>query len=158
MEKFCVFCGKKPTNKNKEHVIPRWLIEYTGEINRRINVGFDSNKHELRTFSFNQLTLPACEQCNFEFGKIEAKVKPIIISLIEKGELVYSDTSLLLDWVDKVRVGLWLLFYTLDNNSMDIGPNFFINNHFFWHQISSFQEKIYFCSKFFSLNKNFFSE
>ena len=26
MAKYCVFCGNKPQDKNKEHIIPRWLI------------------------------------------------------------------------------------------------------------------------------------
>jgi hypothetical protein len=30
MDKFCVFCGESPENKNKEHVIPQWLIRMTG--------------------------------------------------------------------------------------------------------------------------------
>ncbi|MFT5387136.1 MAG: hypothetical protein ACI9F2_000158 [Lysobacterales bacterium] len=24
MDKFCVFCGKKPQEKNKEHILPKW--------------------------------------------------------------------------------------------------------------------------------------
>ena len=26
MAKYCMFCGNKPQDKNKEHIIPRWLI------------------------------------------------------------------------------------------------------------------------------------
>ena len=31
MDKFCVFCGNKPKGKNNEHIIPKWLIEFTGD-------------------------------------------------------------------------------------------------------------------------------
>ena len=41
LPKFCVFCGKKPENKNKEHIIPQWLIKLTGDPNRKINLGVD---------------------------------------------------------------------------------------------------------------------
>lgn len=126
MERFCIFCGKRPENKTKEHIIPRWLIEYTGEPNRNINVGFDSKKKKLRSFAFNKLTFPACEVCNREFGKLELSVKSIIISILEKNEFDSKDSSILLDWLDKVRIGLWLLFYSLDDNPLNIGPNFHI--------------------------------
>jgi hypothetical protein len=36
MDKFCVFCGKKPQSKNREHIIPQWLIALTGDPNRDV--------------------------------------------------------------------------------------------------------------------------
>ncbi|HDR2534145.1 TPA: hypothetical protein QCI12_004383 [Enterobacter roggenkampii] len=39
--KKCIFCGDKPENKNKEHVIPKWLIEMTGDKKRSGYFGFD---------------------------------------------------------------------------------------------------------------------
>ena len=30
MAQKCVFCGKDANKKNKEHVIPQWLIRYAG--------------------------------------------------------------------------------------------------------------------------------
>jgi hypothetical protein len=38
VNKVCVFCGEKPTNKTKEHIIPEWLIELTGDINRDFTI------------------------------------------------------------------------------------------------------------------------
>jgi len=66
-EKFCVFCGQKPENKNKEHVLPKWLIKLTGKPNRQINVGLNFSDFEKdteikeRQYSINSFTLPACE-------------------------------------------------------------------------------------------------
>lgn len=51
-EKFCVFCGKKPKNKTKEHILPKWLIKLTGKPNRQINVGLDfSNFYQIKIFN-----------------------------------------------------------------------------------------------------------
>jgi len=36
------------------------------------------------------------------------------------------EMNLLLDWFDKVRIGLWLMYFTLDNNWTDISPKFHI--------------------------------
>ncbi|MFR0047468.1 MAG: hypothetical protein ACLRWO_13180 [Clostridium butyricum] len=128
MDKFCVFCGKKPKNKTKEHIIPRWLIEYTGDFNRQIGLGYNYKNKDLRKFSFNNLTLPACEECNSKFGMLENKVKTILINILEHDRLNTNDMTILLDWFDKVRVGLWLLYYVLNSNYMNIVPKFHIMN------------------------------
>lgn len=39
MDKFCVFCGSKPESKNKEHILPQWLLKLTGDPNREIFLG-----------------------------------------------------------------------------------------------------------------------
>jgi len=41
--KYCVFCGKPPSDKNKEHVLPHWLIKMTGDPNRVVNLGFSKS-------------------------------------------------------------------------------------------------------------------
>ena len=89
-EKFCVFCGKKPKNKTKEHILPKWLIKLTGKPNRQINVGLDfsnflSNKNfqfKIRKYSINSFTLPACEECNIKYSNLEAKVKLIMEKIL----------------------------------------------------------------------------
>lgn len=126
MEKFCVFCGDKPQNKTKEHIIPQWLIEYTGDPKRDISVGFDMKDKKIRKFSFNKLAFPACYDCNNEFSKLEAEVKPIIIRLLNDNAIKTVDSNILLEWLDKVRIGLWLLFYSLNDNPYDINPHFHI--------------------------------
>jgi len=37
--RICVFCGNKPVNKNDEHVLPEWLIKYTGRAERSVQHG-----------------------------------------------------------------------------------------------------------------------
>lgn len=132
MEKYCVFCGNKPQTKNKEHIIPRWLIDATGNPSRNINLGmdmrFENSSHKIRSYAFDKLTLPACEKCNSEFGKIEEKVKHVIGSILEYNFLRYTDVSILLDWFDKVRIGLWHYFYIMNGNVMDIDPHFHISS------------------------------
>ena len=46
MNKICVFCGLQPHSKNKEHIIPQWLIKMTGEPNRQANFGHDSRHYK----------------------------------------------------------------------------------------------------------------
>ncbi len=122
-----MFCGEKPSNKNKEHVVPQWLIKMTGDLNRRISLGVSFDKDgelEHKEFSFNSATLPACSACNSQFGELECKVKPILSSLMSGLEVNAHDLSLLLDWFDKVRVGLWLLVAQHHGNPFADKPNF----------------------------------
>lgn len=48
---------------------------------------------------------------------------------IENDKIISKeDIIVLLDWFDKVRVGLWIGFLYLDKNYFNIIPNFYINN------------------------------
>jgi hypothetical protein len=113
---FCVFCGRRPpAEKNKEHVIPQWLIKHTGDPNRQINLGSLYGRHEAetpKTFAFDQLRFPACRRCNTEYGaKLEDVAKPVMLKLLDAEAVSASDIDVLLDWLDKVRIGLWLGHY-----------------------------------------------
>ena len=55
--KFCVFCGNKPENKTKEHIIPRWLIEKTGNVTRPMKGGPITSKG-VRTYAFDKFVFP----------------------------------------------------------------------------------------------------
>ncbi|MDC4919798.1 hypothetical protein OHV93_17880 [Acinetobacter baumannii] len=125
MTKFCVFCGEKPTEKTKEHIIPKWLIEYTGDLKRIIQVGE-------RNFSFDQLTFPACNVCNNEFAELENKTKAVLLKIFNDENINNLEISLLLDWFDKVRIGLWLLSLRMVNHFPEvvgeIEPKFYIKN------------------------------
>lgn len=128
MEKFCIFCGKTPRSKNMEHVIPQWLIKLTGDSARKINLGIDFNNPDspLRSYAFNQFKFPSCQLCNSKFGELESKAKPIIENILNDNPLSASDFNTFFDWLDKVRIGLWLAFFYLDNNAADIEPNYHI--------------------------------
>lgn len=124
--KFCIFCGETPSDKNKEHVIPRWLIELTGNPKRK--GCFGKNEH-----SFDQFVFPSCKKCNDEFSNLEAKSCEVMKKILVEIKVSSDDLLILLDWFDKVRVGLWLGFsYTLKDR-FKVGPknngtrpNFFI--------------------------------
>lgn len=131
MAKYCVFCGGKPDKKTKEHVIPRWLIELTGDPNRKVNLGFvkDFKKEiKFREFAFSHFTFPACQVCNAKYAELESKVKPILVNILDEKNINTDELNVFLDWLDKVRVGLWLGMNLLDKNYADVDPNFHIEN------------------------------
>ncbi|WP_419174799.1 hypothetical protein [Desulfosediminicola sp.] len=128
MEKFCVFCGEKPQSKNLEHIIPHWLIRMTGDPKRKINLGLDWNKKDTpqRMYPYDQFKFPSCENCNTKFGRLESKVKPIVEKLVNAESITNDEVSYFLDWLDKVRVGLWLAYLYLDKNMSSIRPRYHI--------------------------------
>ena len=75
MDKFCIFCGGEPVAKNKEHVLPQWLIELTGNPKRLAGFGIDLFSSKQRKYSLNQFQFPACKDCNNEFSSLEGKAK-----------------------------------------------------------------------------------
>ena len=127
-KQFCVFCGSAPESKTREHVIPQWLIKITGDPKRKANFHVDWKKKPptVRQYAFDQFTFPACDICNGNFAKLESATQEIVISLLGGRELAETDFHLLLDWLDKVRVGIWLSKYILDGNPHGIRPNFYI--------------------------------
>lgn len=136
MSKFCVFCGSKPEGKTKEHVVPRWLIQMTGNPKRQARFGLVKTHSgiEERSHSFDQFTFPACEACNNEFANMEDQVKPIIERILTCGDITAEELSLIMDWLDKVRVGVWLGMVILDraqlrkNPLLRVEPNFHIKD------------------------------
>jgi hypothetical protein len=134
LKKFCVFCGKKPDSKNKEHIISQWLIKMTGDPNRQINLGFDTRHYDetgesrIRTFSFKSFQFPACKKCNTEFSELEAVVKRYFERIFQKDYFFNTEIDQLLDWFDKVRVGLWLGSISLDNFVDLVEPKYHIKN------------------------------
>jgi hypothetical protein len=137
LEKHCVFCGKKPRDKSREHVVPKWLIELTGDPSRNANFGFSKNitqkTLEPRTFAFDQFTFPACSACNQKFSRLEANVKTTMMSVLNAEMVSASALSELLDWFDKVRIGLWLGMRVLDKDVADVDPNFHIETRLGQH-------------------------
>lgn len=124
-EKFCIFCGKKPKDKNQEHVIPQWLIKMTNlEKKEVLNAHPDKDKH----ISFMHFTFPACTECNTKFAKMEAAAKPVLERVLAGQSISGADASLLMDWFDKVRIGLWLSNMYYDKNlKHDVGPHYYID-------------------------------
>ena len=53
----CVFCGGTPDNKTKEHVLPMWLIEATGDPKEPVNLGINRTTGKPQFFPFKSLVL-----------------------------------------------------------------------------------------------------
>ena len=123
-KKICIFCGENPIDKNKEHIIPQWLIQMTDKSGRKTVIG-TNHKGDKLTIPWNKFVFPSCEVCNTNFGKLEAKVKNIVLNLLEEKQVSHGQMDLFLDWLDKVRTGLWL--GQLIHKKIDIDPHFHIN-------------------------------
>lgn len=127
--KKCVFCGKEITNKTKVHILPKWLIKFTGDENRCINLGYKYwDNIDQMIIPFSSLTMPACKKCNYNDSTLENQSKNIIEGIVKYNILNYSDINILLDFFDKLRIGMWLYFNSLSKNFSDIVPHFSINN------------------------------
>lgn len=129
MAKQCVFCGGIPEKKTKEHVLPQWLLEETGDPSRTVYLGLIKdfrNGFRPREFAFDQFCFPACDRCNNQYSGLEDQAKSVLRRIMCAAEVDVGDASLLLDWFDKVRVGLWLGLNQLDKNYVGIQPSFFI--------------------------------
>ena len=104
-EKFCIFCGEKPKDKNQEHVVPQWLIHMTKREKGDVFSLYPDAKMHL---PFMRFTFPACTECNSKYSRMEAMVKPVLERVLSGQSISGADASLLMDWFDKVRIGLWL--------------------------------------------------
>lgn len=128
MNKVCVFCGNPPENKNKEHVLPQWLLKMTGDPNRIVQFGNNYLEGREIIFSWKRFTTPSCKKCNDKYEKLERKVNPIIEKISNKTEINSIEAIKLLDWLDKVRIGLWINYYYLEKNKSQINPRLFVEN------------------------------
>lgn len=128
MKKFCIFCGKPPINKNREHLLPSWLLEMTGSSERMGNFGpyLNNNSLMMKRFPFKAFILPSCYDCNHKFGQIEDIVKLIMSNLLNEKPLDSSDFNYLLTWFDKIRIGSALASIYHLKNIYNIQPHYFI--------------------------------
>lgn len=124
----CIFCGTelRKAARSKEHIIPMWLLSFTGDPHRKIRIEFDPDTgadiiRPASTFHF-----PACPNCNKRYGEgLEAKAHRTVVALSRRRCLSVSDCYCLLDWLDKVRVGLWLGYHALHKDIFE--PRFRID-------------------------------
>ncbi|WP_353157089.1 hypothetical protein [Salinisphaera shabanensis] len=110
--------------------MPKWLIRLTGKPDRDAFFGYskdlENSTFEARTYAFDQFTFPACLACNQRYSQLETDAKNYLTNVIDAKAIKSEELSTLLDWFDKVRVGLWLGMRVLDKNSADVEPNFHI--------------------------------
>lgn len=136
MERVCIFCGERPESKTSEHVLPQWLIELTGNPKRTAEFGYEhleNGRFVKRKFSFNAFKFPACKSCNQNFANLEADAKAIAQKITSEDFLSESELSTLLDWFDKIRIGLWLGYLYLDKNPLAISPHYHIEHRIRQH-------------------------
>lgn len=130
MAQKCIFCGKTPngatpeTKKTKEHVIPQWLSKYLGRYNSVCHLPWITD-YEI---TFSKLTFPACKACNDADSKLEGEAKAVVEKLMDSKSVTGQEISTLMDWFDKLRVGLWLGQLTLRKKLDLMDPNFYIND------------------------------
>jgi hypothetical protein len=131
---FCIFCGKKPASKTKEHVLPKWLITMTAGLKTQGNFGRSLLSPEKQfIFPFDKFTFPSCKECNQRGSILESKAKVIIEKLCANRPLSAADFHILLNWFDKLRIGLWQGYYYLNNNPARIEPLFHIEQRTMIH-------------------------
>jgi hypothetical protein len=77
LEKRCIFCGNPPSEKNKEHIVPRLLIEQTGDPKRAwyLGVKFGEPDKPPKIFSADRSRFPACEACDTRHSDLEGLTK-----------------------------------------------------------------------------------
>src|SRR5436189_6336335 len=126
--KFCIFCGGPPNDKTKEHVLPQWLIELTGPRKRVVNFGVNLLTGQQPRFDWTSFVFPACDACNQRYARLEVTAKKIVEKLLEGIPVSGNEYIEFLDWLDKVRIGLWLGYYYLHKNPTGISPNFHIES------------------------------
>lgn len=124
MAQKCVFCGGVPEKKNKEHVIPQWLSKYLGRYKSVCNLGWVTDAK----IPFSGLTFPACTECNSEDADLEAQAKLVIENLMDSKPVTGIQVSILMDWFDKLRTGIWLGELMLSKRLDEIDPNYYIND------------------------------
>ena len=139
MVKKCIFCGKPIEEKSKEHVIPQWLIEMTGDKNRMgafgvdyykiFNNKFKAEQIKTRKYPFLSFTFPACVKCNGKYGtELEGNAKLALTKILSKQKINKDEISTLLDWFDKVRIGLWLGYLYYNEQLEALNPRFYIDD------------------------------
>lgn len=127
MDKHCIFCGRPPEKKNKEHILPQWLLRLTDMETKPVSVGTKWLNGKEIVFNLKSFTFPACEDCNSKFAAVEGAVRPIMDMALGDEDIAVEDALLLLDWFDKVRVSLWFAVQYLNNGAFNMPPKYFIN-------------------------------
>ncbi len=122
----CIFCGKTFTGQatNFEHVIPQWLVEEADLSKRSAPVNFLGRKFDV---GLNRLGTKVCEKCNDERSGLEAAAKGVYLKIRDGIALTQNDGKVLLDWLDKIRIGLWLWANTAAPPEEKLEPKFYIN-------------------------------
>ncbi len=124
--RFCVFCGNPPEEKNREHILPQWLLKLTGDPKRVVNFGTNFKDGRTIRFDWYNFCVPACKSCNEEYSSLEDRAKSYVLTLLDRGALTSIEYDDFMDWMDKIRVGLWIAYHFIQGNPTNIKPQFHI--------------------------------
>ena len=106
-------------------------MKLTGDPSRSVSLGLsmspDGSPKSL-FYAFDEFKFPACGSCNKIYSKLEDQTKIIFTKMFASQPLTAHELHILLDWLDKVRIGLWLAYFYLDHNVAGIQPHFFIGS------------------------------
>lgn len=124
--KRCIFCGKPFTGQKRtfEHIIPAWLVE---EADLRKRDMFIQLPGISRKIGMNRIGLKVCKTCNENDSSLEAEAKIAYLAIKAGDELTDDHVRCLLDWLDKVRVGLWLWLIEQLGDQAGAEPKFRVN-------------------------------
>jgi hypothetical protein len=126
MERVCVFCGRSFTGqkKNREHLISDWLVDEADLRKRTMTVDIGD-----RTFNaaMSRIVGDACEKCNSLYSDLEGAAKTAFIKIKSGQDLDQADGRALLDWLDKVRSGMWLWLLRAGGTKFGVRPKFMID-------------------------------
>jgi hypothetical protein len=96
----------------------QWLIELTGPPKRTVNFGVNPLTGKQPRFDWSSFAFPACSSCNEKYSDLEGAVKPIVERLLGRIPITGYEFVKLLDWLDKVRIGLWLAIDTFTETQL----------------------------------------
>src|SRR5690606_14644440 len=95
---------------------------------RIVDFGFDYSENKKITFDWESFTAPSCSKCNQKYSDLEAEIKPLVMRILSRMPLQRFELIKLLNWLDKVRIGLWLSYYFIEKNKGAIIPHLCIEN------------------------------
>lgn len=125
--KKCIFCGAEFSGqkRNFEHIIPTWLVKEADLRNRDMQVQLPGIK---RKIAMSRIGLKVCEGCNDADSDLEGRAKDAYLKIKAGDDLSDAQVFAMFDWLDKVRVGLWLWLIEQVRDDFKAGePKFRIN-------------------------------
>lgn len=126
--RICVFCGAQSDSHTKEDVIPNWLKSLTGKKDRFVAQGGVFRRPSKKK-PFSRYWFSACLGCNKESNlSLEMPTRQTFIQLLNGTSITVEQGRKLLDWFDKVRVGVWVGELTHRENVFNLAPKFFVND------------------------------
>lgn len=77
---------------------------------------------------FDQFHFPSCDTCNQAYSDLESKTASAFQKVLACQNVSAEEWETLLNWFDKIRVGLWLGYHHyLGKNLLDITPHYRIS-------------------------------